>query len=251
MSYVSFGMWQILQSADSTNRNLTFYYQEKLLRIKRNGSSIKPHDGIPWFGLLPTEDFYFFFIILQIFSIWKWEIFPINKCSSLSHSSWNNWKLSIWLVLRLICSEIKLCFDLNRIWYVPKATCKRTPKSQQCWKSVLTYAIFLRYAPAITEQKTCWQSLKKCLTDFKLLQLLPTTGCAEETQHVASVVGSCWPTMLHPFARGFIKSSTARVRAFLKQHIFCPYPGVDVPLNHSWEHFQKEAVSVSTITGFV
>ena len=59
----------------------------------------------------------------------------------------------------MICSEIKLCFDLNRIWYVPKATCKRTPQSQQCWKSVQTYAILLRYAPAITEQKTGWQSL--------------------------------------------------------------------------------------------
>ena len=57
--------------------------------------------------------------------------------------------------------------------------------------------------------------------------------------------------MLCPFARGFIKSSTTRVRTFLKPQIFCPYPGVDGPLNHSWECFQKEAFSVSAFTGFV
>ena len=81
----------------------------------------------------------------------------------------------------------------------------------------------------------------KSLTNFKLCAATANNRMCQQTQHVTSVVGSCWPTMLCPFARGFIKSSTTRVRTFLKPHIFCPYPGVDGPLNHS----------VSALTGFV
>ena len=63
----------------------------EFLRIKRNGSSIKPYDRIPLFRSLTREVFYFYFIILQLFSIWKWEIFLIYQFSYSSDSFWNHW----------------------------------------------------------------------------------------------------------------------------------------------------------------
>ena len=75
--------------------------------------------------------------------------------------------------------------------------CKRDPK-------------LLRYASAITEQNKCWELLAQHFDWFQTLrnnsQHHATTynRMCKRTQHVTSNnVGSCWPTMLRPFARGF------------------------------------------------
>ena len=74
---------------------------------------------------------------------------------------------------------------------------------------VQTDPTLLRYAPAITEQKKCWELLPEKFDRFQTLrnntQQHPTTcnRVCKRTQHVtANNVGSCWPTMLRPFARG-------------------------------------------------
>ena len=77
-------------------------------------------------------------------------------------------------------------------------------------KAVQTDPTLLRYASAITEQKKCWELLAEKFDRFQTLrnnaQRHPTTRnrVCKRTQHVTSDnVGSCWPTMLRPFARGF------------------------------------------------
>ena len=69
----------------------------------------------------------------------------------------------------------------------------------------------LRYASTITEQKKCWELLAEKFDRFQTLrnntQQHPTTcnKVCKRKQHVTSNnVGSCWPTMLRPFARGLI-----------------------------------------------
>ena len=66
----------------------------------------------------------------------------------------------------------------------------------------------LRYASAITEQKKCWELLAEKFDRFQTLRnniQQHATGPCKRMQHVTSNnVGSCWPTMLRPFARGFI-----------------------------------------------
>ena len=69
----------------------------------------------------------------------------------------------------------------------------------------------LRYASAITEQKKCWDLLAEKFDWFQTLrnnkQEQPTTcnRVCKRTQHLTSSnVGSCWPTMLRPFARGLM-----------------------------------------------
>ena len=66
----------------------------------------------------------------------------------------------------------------------------------------------LHYASATTEQKKCWELLAEKFDRFQTLynnmQQHPTTcnRVCKPTQHVTSNnVGSCWPTMLCPFAR--------------------------------------------------
>ena len=66
----------------------------------------------------------------------------------------------------------------------------------------------LCYASAITEQKKCWELLAETFDWFQTLRnntQQPPTTCnrvCKRTQHVTSNnVGSCWPTMLGPFAR--------------------------------------------------
>ena len=76
-------------------------------------------------------------------------------------------------------------------------------------RTVQTDPTLLRYASVITEQKKCWELLAEKFDRFQTLrnntQQHPIT-CNREckrTQHVTSNnVGSCWPTMLRPFARG-------------------------------------------------
>ena len=67
----------------------------------------------------------------------------------------------------------------------------------------------LRFASAITEQKKCWELLPEKFDRFQTLrnntQQQPTTcnRVCKLTQRVTSnIVGSCWPTMLRPFAQG-------------------------------------------------
>ena len=76
-------------------------------------------------------------------------------------------------------------------------------------RAVQTDPTLLRYASAITEQKKCWELLAE---KFDRFQTLPNntqqhiTTCnrvCKRTQHVTSSnVGSCWPIMFRPFARG-------------------------------------------------
>ena len=77
--------------------------------------------------------------------------------------------------------------------------------------AVKTDPTLLRYASAITEQKKCWELLAEKFDRFQAWrnnsQQHPTTcnRVCKRTQHVTSSnVGSCWPTMLRPFERGFI-----------------------------------------------
>ena len=74
-------------------------------------------------------------------------------------------------------------------------------------RAVQTDPTFLRYTSAITEQKKCWESLAekfdRCQTLRNNTQQHPTTcnRVCKRTQHVTSNnVGSCWSTMLRPFA---------------------------------------------------
>ena len=78
-------------------------------------------------------------------------------------------------------------------------------------RAVQTDPTLLRYASAITEQKKFWELLAEKFDQFKFsnfVQQHATTSNnmqqgAQTTQHVTSNnVGSCWPTMLRPFARG-------------------------------------------------
>ena len=89
---------------------------------------------------------------------------------------------------------------------------------------VQTDPTLLRYASAIMEQKKCWELLAEKFDRFQTLrnntQQHPTTcnRVWKRTQHVTSNnVGSCWPTMLRPFARGFIKMP------YGKELTFCGY----------------------------
>ena len=76
-------------------------------------------------------------------------------------------------------------------------------------RAVQTDPTLLCDASAITEQKKCWELLAEKFDRFQTLrnntQQHPTTcnRVCKWTQHVTSNnVGSCWPAMLRPFARG-------------------------------------------------
>ena len=75
-------------------------------------------------------------------------------------------------------------------------------------RAVQTDPTLLRYASAITEQKKCRELLAEKFDRFQTwrnnTQQHPTTcnRVCKRTQHVTSNnVGSCWSTMLRPFAR--------------------------------------------------
>ena len=85
-------------------------------------------------------------------------------------------------------------------------------------RAVQTDPTLLRYASAMTEQKKCWELLAEKFDWFQTLrnntQQHPTTcnRVCKRTQHVTSNnVGSCWPTMLRPFARGIRRRKTTYV----------------------------------------
>jgi len=70
---------------------------------------------------------------------------------------------------------------------------------------------FLRFVSAITEQKKCWELLAQKFDRFESLrnnnsqqQATTCNRVCKRTQHVTSNnVGSCWPTKLRPFVRGW------------------------------------------------
>jgi len=75
-------------------------------------------------------------------------------------------------------------------------------------RAVQTDPTLLPYASTITEQKKCWKLLAEKFDRFQTLhnntRQYPTTcnRVCKRTQHVTSNnVGSCWSTMLRPFAR--------------------------------------------------
>ena len=79
-------------------------------------------------------------------------------------------------------------------------------------RAVQTDPTLLCYASAIAEQKKCWELLAEKFNRFQTLRnntQQHATTCnrvCKRTQYVTSNnVGSCWPTMLHPFARDLTK----------------------------------------------
>ena len=85
-------------------------------------------------------------------------------------------------------------------------------------RAVQTDLTLLRYASAITEQKKCWELLAEKFDWFQTLrnntQQHPTTcnRVYKRRQHVTSNnIGTCWPTMFRPFARGLILGVVAVV----------------------------------------
>ena len=94
--------------------------------------------------------------------------------------------------------------------------------------AVHTDPTLLRYASAITEQKKCWELLAEKFDRFQTLrnntQQHPATcnRVCKWTQLVTSHnVGSCWPTTLRPFARGFRQRRRLRKR-HLKSEVALP-----------------------------
>ena len=87
----------------------------------------------------------------------------------------------------------------------------------------------LHYASAITEQKKCWKLLAEKFDRFQTLrnntQQHPTTcnRVWKRTQHVTSNnFGSCWPTMLRPFAWGFKLHNVLALKSLLFQNLVLP-----------------------------
>ena len=69
-------------------------------------------------------------------------------------------------------------------------------------RAVQTDPTLLRYALAIMQQKKCWELLAEKFNRFQTLR----ENMCKRTQHVTSNnVGSCWSTMLRPFAWGLTK----------------------------------------------
>ena len=119
---------------------------------------------------------------------WQW-------CANGSNNSQQCWDLQC-IVGRI--QPISLC--------KPCVMSVRGPNN--VGRAVQTDPTLLRYASAITKQKKCWELLAEKFDQFQTLrnntQQHPTTcnRACKRTQHVTSNnVGTCWPTMLRPFAR--------------------------------------------------
>ena len=123
------------------------------------------------------------------------------------------------------CSNSKQCWDLQCIVgrIQPISVCKPCVMSvrgpNNAARAVQTDPTLLRYVSAFTEQKKCWELLAEKFDRFQTLrnntQQHPTTcnRVCKRTQHVTSNnAGSCWPTILRPFARG-LKAKVERVYA--------------------------------------
>ena len=88
--------------------------------------------------------------------------------------------------------------------------CNERERPQQCWGSCVNGSniVALRFGDHGT--KECWELLAQNFDRFRTLcnnSQQHATTCnrvCKRTQHATSNnVGSCWPTMLRPFARGF------------------------------------------------
>ena len=114
------------------------------------------------------------------------------------------------------CNNSQQCWDLQCIVgrIQPISLCNPCVMSlrgpNNVGRAVQTDPTLLRYASAITEQKKCWELLAEKFDRFQTLrnnmQQHPTTcnRVCKRTQHVTSNnIGSCRPTTLRPFARGF------------------------------------------------
>ena len=103
------------------------------------------------------------------------------------------------------------CNNSQQVWDLQCIVGRIQLISQQRWKSCQTDPTLLRYASAITLQKKCWELLAEKFDRFQTLRnntQQHSTTCnrmCKWTQHVTSNnVGSCWPTMLRPFAWGYL-----------------------------------------------
>ena len=106
------------------------------------------------------------------------------------------------------CNNSQQCWDLRCIVgrIQPISLCKSCVMSvsgpNNVKRAVQTDPTLLRYASAIREQKKCWELLAEKFDLFQTLlnntQQDPTTcnTVCKRTQHVISIVGSCWSTML-------------------------------------------------------
>ena len=113
------------------------------------------------------------------------------------------------------CNNSQQCWDLQCIVgrIQPISLCNPCVMSMRdpnnVGGAVQTDSTLLRYSSAITEQKKCWELLAEKFDRLRTWrnnsQQHPTTcnRVCKRTQHVTSNnAGSCWPTMLRPFARG-------------------------------------------------
>ena len=118
-------------------------------------------------------------------------------------------------VLAVVCKRMQQVWDLQctvgRIQ--PISLCNPCGMSvrgpNDVGRTVQTDPTSLRDASAITEKKKCWELLAEKFNRFQTLrnnaQQHPTTcnRVCKRTQHVTfNNVGTWWPTMLRPFARG-------------------------------------------------
>ena len=123
------------------------------------------------------------------------------------------------------CNNSKQCWDpqciVGRIQ--PISVCKPCVMSvrgpNNAGRAVQTDPTLLRYASAIPGQKKCWELLAEKFDRFQTLrnntQQHPTTCnrvCKRTQQVTSNNAGSCWPTILRPFARG-LKVKVERVYA--------------------------------------
>ena len=132
------------------------------------------------------------------------------------------------------CNNSQQCWHLQCIVgrIQPISLCKPCVMSvrgpNNVGRAVQTDPTLLRYASAITEQKKCWELLAEKFDRFQTLrnntQQHPATcnRVCKWTQLVTSHnVGSCWPTTLRPFARGFRQRRRLRKR-HLKSEVALP-----------------------------
>ena len=128
-----------------------------------------------------------------------WEFNPLRPCWQWCANGFNNsQKFSDLQCVVGRIQPISLC--------KPCVMSVRGPNN--VGRAVQTNPTLLRYASAITEQKKYWELLAEKFDRFQTLrnnkQQHPTTcnRVCKRTQHVtANNAGSCWSTMLRPFAR--------------------------------------------------
>ena len=115
----------------------------------------------------------------------------------------------------LVVVACVLAVVCKRMQQLPTSLGHAVYRNERAWpnnvgRAVQTDPTLLRYASAITEQKKYWELLAEKFDRFQTLcnntQRHPTTcnRVCKRTQHITSNndIGSCWPTMLRPFARG-------------------------------------------------